>query len=138
MAGASDKDAPDDKLVDVLSQTLERFERHATGHLLNWIQASGLSLVELQVFMTLADGERMDGGELAKAAGVPVELTYPAVHKLAAQGWLEEENRRHWLSEGGRAKLDELATVRHAAVGDFVASLTPDQRHDLAVAVGLA
>jgi DNA-binding MarR family transcriptional regulator len=134
-------DPPDDAtrdagLVDALSARLDNFERHATGHLVGWIQASGLSLAELQVFLALADGEPKEGGQLAAESGVPVELAYPALHKLAAHGWLEEENRRHWLSAAGRDKLEELAAVRHAAVKDFVAGLSPQERHELAAAMG--
>jgi hypothetical protein len=132
----ADERGPDADLVDSLSARLDRFERHAAGRLLGWIQDTGLSMGELQVFLAMSDGEPMNGGQVAEAAGLPVELAYPAIHKLAAQGWLEEENRRHWLSKAGEAKLDELAAVRHAAVGDFVASLSPEERHELAVAMG--
>ncbi len=134
----ADDRGPDADLVDALSARLDKFERHAAGRLVGWIQETDLSMGELQVFLALSDGEPMHGGQLAEAAGVTVELAYPAIHKLAAQGWLQEENRKHRLSEAGEAKLGELAAVRHAAVGDFVASLPPEERQELAVAMGAA
>ena len=134
----ADERGPDAGLVEALSIRLDNFERHAAGRLVGWMQDAALSVGDMQVFLALSDGEPRSGGELAQESGVPVELAYPAIHKLAAHGWLHEENRRHWLSEAGRKKLGELAAVRHAAVEDFVASLSSDDRHELAVAMGTA
>jgi DNA-binding MarR family transcriptional regulator len=128
---------PHDELIEVLSVRLDNFERHVAGHLVGWLQKCGLSTSELQVLLALADGESREGGELAKASGVPVDLTYPALHKLAAYGWLHEENRRHFLSAAGQDKVHELSTVRRAAVADFVSSLSVQERRDLAVGLGV-
>ena len=129
---------PDDELIEVLSVRLDNFERHAAGHLVGWLQQCGLSTTELQVLLALADGEPREGGELAQASGVPVDLTYPALHKLAANGWLHEENRRHSLSTAGQDKVDELSDVRRAAVADFVSSLSPQERRELATGLGVS
>ena len=117
---------------------LDNFERHAAGHLVGWLQKCGLSTTELQVLLALAAGEAREGGELADASGVPVDLTYPALHKLASLGWLHEENRRHSLSATGQDKVAELSTVRRAAVADFVSSLSPEERRELATGLGVS
>ncbi|HEX2415875.1 MAG TPA: hypothetical protein VHJ37_11745 [Thermoleophilaceae bacterium] len=41
---APDDATPDARLAHALSARLDNFERHATGHLVGWIQSSGLSL----------------------------------------------------------------------------------------------
>ena len=131
----SDRQASDADLVDALADRLEQFELHTAGHLLRWIHAADLTFAEMRVFLTLADGEARTGGELAEVAGLDVELAYPALHKLEARGWLAENERMHSLGEAGRDQLGELAAIRRAAVGDFVASLPAGERRSLAAAL---
>jgi DNA-binding MarR family transcriptional regulator len=133
---ASDNPSADAALVDALSTRLESFEHHAARQVVSWIEDAGLSVAELQVFLALADGKPRGGAELAEAAGLPVDLSYPAMHRLGARGWLVDDGRRHRLSEAGQEKVDELAATRRAAVADFVASLSAQERRDLAVAFG--
>ena len=131
----SDRQASDADLVDALADRLEQFELHTAGHLLRWIHAADLTFAEMRVFLTLADGEARTGGELAEVAGLDVEFAYPALHKLEARGWLAENERMHSLGEAGRDQLGELAAIRRAAVGDFVASLPAGERRSLAAAL---
>ena len=128
---------PDPELVRVLCDRLDRFERHATGHLLGWIQATELSPAEIRIFLALDDGRPRPAAELAKTTDVPVELAYPALHKLAARGWLAETHRMHCLSPEGKEKLQELAGVRRSGVEDFVSSLAPEESRTLATALGV-
>src|SRR3546814_19597404 len=60
----------------------------------------------------------------------------PALHKLAARGWLAETHRMHCLSPAGKEKLQELAGVRRTGVEDFVSSLAPEESRTLATALG--
>lgn len=128
----------DAELVDFLASRLATFERYAAGALVRWIEDAGLGFVELRVFLALTDGDELTGAELADAAGLPVETTYPAMHSLGARGWLTERDRRHGLSPLGREKAGELTQALRLAVGDFVASLPLVERRALAEALRVA
>lgn len=133
---ASDNPSADAALIEALAARLETFEHHAARQMVSWIEEAGLSVAELQVFLVLADGESRSGAELADAAGLSVDLGFPAMHRLGARGWLVDDGRRHRLSEVGQQKVDELAATRREAVADFVASLPAAERRDLARAFG--
>ena len=136
MTSASGDDRPPDPiLVDALAARLDRFKQYAAKELAGWIEAEGLSVIELHLFLGLADGEARGGAELADAAGLSVESSYKAVHKLAQRGWLAEEDRRHSLNALGRAKSDELTAYGRKAVEGYLASLSPSEREELASAL---
>ena len=123
------------ELLDALTARLERFQLHTSGHLLRWVQGADLTFAEMRVFLALADGQARTGAELAELAGLEVEMAYPALHKLEARGWLCEAERRHSIHGPGLEQLEELATIRRAAVGEFVASLPTDERQSLTAAL---
>jgi len=133
---SADRPSSDAGLVEALSGRLERLELYVARELVDWVEGATLSFAEMRVFLAMADGRPRSGADLAEAAGLSVDLTYPALHSLTVRGWLSEANRSHCLTALGKEKADSLSATRHAAVESFIASLPADERQDLAV--GLA
>jgi DNA-binding MarR family transcriptional regulator len=123
-------------LARTLAARLDRFERYAAESMVGWIEAHDLSLAEVRVVLAMADQDPMGGSALAERAGLSVDIVYPAVHSLDARGWIEDQGRVHGLSADGYKAVAELATTRAAAVRNYVDSLSPAERDELATSLG--
>jgi DNA-binding MarR family transcriptional regulator len=125
-----------EELARMLAARLDRFERFAAESMVGWIEAHDLSLAEVRVVLAMADQDPMRAAEVAERSQLSVDLVYPAVHSLDARGWIEDQGRTHGLSADGQKAVAELAATRDEAVRRYVDSLSPEERDELASALG--
>src|SRR5687767_10416059 len=94
-----------DPLVEALATRLRLIDVVAWQRIAAWAEQSELSFEDLRLLLALAF--RMDAGpiavsELADLAGLPLDVAYPATHRLRGRGYLREEKRQYSLSEQGQ------------------------------------
>jgi DNA-binding MarR family transcriptional regulator len=129
--------SPDnEELARTLAARLDRFERFAAESMVGWIEDQGLSLAEVRLVLGLADQEPIGATEIAERSGLSVDTAYPALHSLDARGWIRDEGRTHCLSAEGEKAVEELSATRAHAVRNYVDSLSPEERDQLATAFG--
>jgi hypothetical protein len=94
-----------DPLVDAISTRLRRLDLLGWQRISAWAEESELSFEDLRLLLALA--LKIDDGpaaisELAELAGFPLDVAYPAIHRLRGRGYLREEHRRYLLTEQGK------------------------------------
>ena len=130
-----------DLLVEALATRLRRMDLVGWKRIAAWAEESGLSFEDLRLLLALA--VKMDDGpaavsELAELAGFPLDIAYPATHRLRGRGYLREEGRHYSLSEEGREVVDMLDAAHRDGIRAYVDQLDPNDRQQLEAAFGIA
>jgi DNA-binding PadR family transcriptional regulator len=73
--------------------------------------------------------------ELAELAGFPLDVAYPAIHRLRGRGYLREERRRYSLSPQGRELVSKLDMAHREGIQAYVDQLDGDERQCLSNAL---
>ena len=100
-----------------------------------------MSFEDLRLLLALA--VKMDDGpaaisELAELAGFPLDVAYPATHRLRGRGYVREEGRHYSLSEQGRELFAGLDAAHRQGIRAYVDQLDPNERQQLEAAFGIA
>jgi DNA-binding MarR family transcriptional regulator len=130
-----------DSLVEVLATRLRRMDLVGWQGIATWAEQSGLSFEDLRLLLALA--VKMDDGpaaisELAELAGLPLDVAYPATHRLRGRGYVREEGRHYSLSDQGRELFAILDAVHRQGIRAYVDQLDPAERRQLEAAFGIA
>jgi DNA-binding MarR family transcriptional regulator len=128
-----------DSLVDALAKRLRLMDLVGWQRLATWAQQSELSFEDLRLLLALAF--KMDDGpasvrELADLAGLPLDVAYPATHRLRGRGYLREEHRRYSFSEQGQELVAKLDAAHREGIQAYVDQLDRDERQLLSRAFG--
>jgi hypothetical protein len=76
--------------------------------------------------------------ELADLAGFPLDVAYPATHRLRGRGYLVEERRQYSLSQQGQEIVATLDASHREGIQAYVDQLDPDERRQVEAAFGIA
>ena len=130
-----------DPLVEVLVTRLRRLDLVGWQRIATWAEESELSFVDLRLLLALA--LKLDDGpaaisELADLAGFPLDVAYPAIHRLRGRGYLLEERRQYSLSPQGQELVATLDTAHREGIQVYVDQLSPDETRRLDAAFGIA
>jgi DNA-binding MarR family transcriptional regulator len=120
-----------DPLVEALARRLRMMDLLGWQRIATWAEESELSFEDLRLLLALAF--KMDDGpasvhELADLAGFPLDVAYPATHRLVGRGYLREERRRYSLNEQGRDLVASLDAAHREGIQAYVDQLDPDER----------
>jgi DNA-binding MarR family transcriptional regulator len=129
-----------DPLVDALATRLRVADVVAWQRLATWAEESELSFEDLRLLLALAF--KMDDGpasvsELADLAGFPLDIAYPATHRLRGRGYLHEERRHYSLSDQGRELVALLNTAHREGIQAYVDQLDPEEQQRLRQALAI-
>jgi DNA-binding MarR family transcriptional regulator len=129
-----------DPLVDALATRLRVADVVAWQRLATWAEESELSFEDLRLLLALAF--KMDDGpasvsELADLAGFPLDVAYPATHRLRGRGYLHEERRHYSLSDQGRELVALLNTAHREGIQAYVDQLDPEEQQRLRQALAI-
>jgi DNA-binding MarR family transcriptional regulator len=131
---------PTDPLVEVLASRLRRIDLFGWQRIAGWAEQSELSFEDLRLLLALA--VKMDDGpaavgELADLAGFPLDVAYPAIHRLRGRGYLDEERRQYSLTQQGRELVASMDGARREGIKAYVDQLDPDESRRLDAAFGI-
>jgi hypothetical protein len=130
-----------DPLVEVLATRLRVLDLVGWQRIAAWAEESGLSFEDLRLLLACAlkvnDGPVVVS-ELADLAGFPLEVAYPAIHRLRGRGYLHEEARHYTLSREGKELVAMLDAAHREGIQAYVQQLDPDERRQLDAAFGIA
>ena len=127
-----------DPLVEALATRLRMVDIVAWQRIAAWAEESELSFEDLRLLLALSfktDDGPVAVSELAKLAGLPLDVAYPATHRLRGRGYLREERRRYSLSEQGRELVAMLDAVHREGIQAYVDGLDRDERERLSKAL---
>jgi hypothetical protein len=130
-----------DPLVEALALRMRRLDLVAWKRIAAWAEESGLSFEDLRLLLALA--VTMDDGpaaisDLAELAGFPLDVAFPAVHRLRGRGYLVEEERRYSLSSEGQELVARLDAAHREGIQAYVDQMNPEERGKLEAAFGKA
>ena len=130
-----------DPLVEAIAARLRRLDLVGWQGIAAWAEESGMSFEDLRLLLALA--VKMDDGpaaisELAELAGFPLDVAYPATHRLRGRGYVLEEGRHYSLSEQGRELFAGLDAAHRQGIRAYVDQLDPNERQQLEAAFGIA
>jgi len=130
-----------DLLVDALATRLRRMDLVGWKRIAAWAEESGMSFEDLRLLLAVA--VKSDDGpapisELADLAGLPLDVAYPATHRLRGRGYLSEEGRLYVLSAEGQEVVAKLDAAHREGIQAYVDQLNPDERGQLEAAFGMA
>jgi hypothetical protein len=130
-----------DPLVEVLATRLRVLDLVGWQRIAAWAEESGLSFEDLRLLLACA--LRVDDGpalvsELGELAGFPLDVAYPATHRLRGRGYLVEEGRRYSLTEEGKELVAMLDAAHREGIRAYVDQLDPDERRRIEAAFGMA
>jgi hypothetical protein len=130
-----------DLLVDALATRLRRMDLVGWKRIAAWAEESGMSFEDLRLLLAVA--VKSDDGpapisELADLAGLPLDVAYPATHRLRGRGYLSEEGRLYVLSAEGQEVVAKLDAAHREGIRAYVDQLNPDERGQLEAAFGMA
>jgi DNA-binding MarR family transcriptional regulator len=120
-----------DALVDALATRVRRMDLMGWQRIATWAEESELSFEDLRLLLALA--LKADDGpaaisELAELAGFPLEVAFPATHRLRGRGYLREDRRHYSLSEEGRELVAMLDAAHREGIHAYVDTLDPEER----------
>ena len=129
-----------DPLVEALATRLRVADVVAWQRVATWAEESELSFEDLRLLLALAF--KMDDGpasvsELADLAGFPLDIAYPATHRLRGRGYLHEERRRYSLSDQGHELVALLNTAHREGIQAYVDPLDPEEQQRLRQALAI-
>jgi hypothetical protein len=130
-----------DLLVEALATRLRRMDLVGWKRIAAWAEESGMSFEDLRLLLAVA--VKSDDGpapisELADLAGLPLDVAYPATHRLRGRGYLSEEGRLYVLSAEGQEVVAKLDAAHREGIQAYVDQLNPDERGQLEAAFGMA
>ena len=130
-----------DPLVEVIATRLRRLDLVGWQGIAAWAEESGMSFEDLRLLLALA--VKMDDGpaaisELAELAGFPLDVAYPATHRLRGRGYVREEGRHYSLSEQGQELFAGLDAAHREGIRAYVDQLDSEERQQLEIAFGIA
>ena len=123
-----------DPLVDELAARLRLIDLIAWQRIATWAEQSEMSFEDLRLLLALAfkmDDGPAAVGELADLAGFPLEVAYPAAHRLRGRGYLREERRQYTLTEQGQELVATLETAHREGIEAYVNQLDDEERERL-------
>ena len=129
-----------DPLVEVLATRLRVLDLVGWQGIAAWAEESELSFEDLRLLLAVV--AKMEDGsaaisELAELAGFPLDVAYPATHRLRGRGYLNEEGRQYSLSDQGKELVAKLDAARRQGIRAYVEQLDPDDRRRLEAAFGM-
>jgi DNA-binding MarR family transcriptional regulator len=130
-----------DPLVEAIATRLRRMDLVGWQGIAAWAEESGLSFEDLRLLLALA--VKMDDGpaaisELAELAGFPLDVAYPATHRLRGRGYVSEEGRHYSLSPEGQELVAKLDAAHLKGVRAYVDQIDSEERQQLEAAFGIA
>jgi DNA-binding MarR family transcriptional regulator len=128
-----------DPLVEALATRLRLIDVVAWQRITTWAEQSELSFEDLRLLLALTS--KMNDGpaavsELAELAGLPLDVAYPAIHRLRGRGYLREERRRYALSPQGQELAAMLDGAHREGIQAYVDQLGQEERQRLQEIVG--
>ena len=130
-----------DPLVETIATRLRVMDLVAWQGIATWAEESELSFEDLRLLLALAV-KAEDGpaaiSELADLAGFPLDVAYPATHRLRGRGYLLEEGRLYSLSPEGQELVAKLDAAHRQGIRAYVDQMSPDERRLLETAFGMA
>jgi hypothetical protein len=120
-----------DPLVEALATQLRLIDLVGWQRIATWAEQSELSFEDLRLLLALAF--KMDDGpvavsELADLAGFPLDVAYPATHRLRGRGYLHEERRQYSLSQQGQELVAKLDAAHREGIQAYVDTLDREER----------
>src|SRR4051812_28524439 len=67
-----------------------------------WTRSAGVQTVDGYVLLALSETDEAGATEVSNRSGLPLDVVYPALHRLTDRGYVLEERRRHVLTDDGR------------------------------------
>jgi hypothetical protein len=130
-----------DALVEALAIRLRRMDLVGWQRIATWAEQYELSFEDLRLLLALA--VKIDDGpcvisELADLAGFPLDVAYPATHRLRSRGYVREERRRYALSQQGQELVAMLDAARREGIQAYVDQLDPEEQQRLRTAFAIA
>ena len=129
-----------DALVEALATRLRLIDLVAWQRIATWAEQSELSFEDLRLLLALAV-KTEDGpaaiSELADLAGFPLDVAYPAIHRLRGRGYLREERRQYALSQQGQELFAGLDAAHREGIQAYVDTIDRDERQRLHKAFGI-
>ena len=72
-----------------------------------WTQSAGVQTVDGYVLLALSETGAAGAAAVSDGYGLPLDVVYPALHRLTDRGYVLEEHRHHRLTaEGQRIVAD--------------------------------
>jgi DNA-binding MarR family transcriptional regulator len=129
-----------DPLVEALATRLRLIDLVGWQRIATWAEQSELSFEDLRLLLALA--VKMDDGpaavsELADLAGFPLDVAYPATHRLRGRGYLREERRQYSLSQQGQELVAKLDAAHREGIQAYVDKLNRKERQRLCEAFAI-
>ena len=129
-----------DPLVEALCKQLRVMDLVGWQRIATWAEESDLSFEDLRLLLALA--RKMDHGptavsELANIAGFPLDVAYPATHRLRGRGYLREERRSYALTKPGQELVAMLDAAHREGIQAYVDQLDRDERERLRNALAI-
>jgi hypothetical protein len=120
-----------DPLVEALATRLRQIDLVAWQRIAKWAEQSELSFEDLRLLLAFAS-KTTDGpapvSELADLAGLPLDVAFPATHRLRGRGYLREERRQYSLSQEGEKLVAELDAAHREGIQAYVDTLDREER----------
>jgi DNA-binding MarR family transcriptional regulator len=138
-AEMTSRTASTDPLVEAFATRLHRVDLVGWQRIAAWAEKLELSFEDLRLLLALKLEDGPTGvSELADLAGLSLDATYPAIHRLRGRGYLREERRQYAFSEQGHELVANLDAAHREGVQAYVDHLDPHERRRLAEAFGTA
>ena len=120
--------------MEALATRLRLMDLVGWQQIATWAEQSELSFQDLRLLLALA--VKMDDGpaavsELGDLAGFPLDVAYPAVHRLRGRGYLREERRQYSLSQQGQELVAKLDAAHRGGIQAYVNPLDREERRRL-------
>jgi DNA-binding MarR family transcriptional regulator len=123
-----------DPLVEALATRLRLMDLVGWQRIAAWAQQSELSFEDLRLLLAFAfkmDNSPVTVSELSDLAGFPLDVAYPAIHRLRGRGYLREERRQYALSRQGDELVAKLDAAHREGIQAYVDKLDPAERRRL-------
>jgi hypothetical protein len=129
-----------DTLVEALATRLRLIDLVAWQRIATWAEQSELSFEDLRLLLALVF--KLDDGpaavsDLADLAGLPLDVAYPATHRLRGRGYLREERRQYALSEQGQELVAGLDAAHREGIQAYVDQLDREEQQRLSKAFAI-
>jgi DNA-binding MarR family transcriptional regulator len=129
-----------DPLVEALATRLRLIDLVGWQRIATWAEQSELSFEDLRLLLALA--LKIDAGpaavsELADLAGLPLDVAYPATHRLRGRGYLREQRRQYSLSQRGQELVARLDAAHREGIQAYVDQLDREERRRLCKAFAI-
>jgi hypothetical protein len=76
-----------------------------------WTQTVGLGVADGNVLLALSETGGVGGAAVSTRCGLPLDVVYPALHRLTDRGYVLEEHRHHRLTAEGQRLVADFDRV---------------------------